>query len=62
MLLSLVVIFTQSIQLSKIVERFTSLPSRPEAAQAFLLKVQAPLTQNLNLKQLRIPIESEWWS
>jgi hypothetical protein len=28
--------------------------SRPEAARAFLLKVQAPLAQNLNLKQISL--------
>ena len=29
--------------------------SRPEAARAFLLKIQSPFAQRLNLKQLRFP-------
>ena len=56
MLLSLVVIFTQSIQLSKIVERIALLLYRYRALgrlEAFLLKVQSRSLeeQGLNLKQ-----------
>ena len=56
MLLSLVVIFTQSIQLSKIVKRFALLRSQLRALrrlETFLLKVATSLSedQRLNLKQ-----------
>jgi len=36
--------------------------SRPEAARAFLLKVQIPFTQDLNLKQICFLFEEKWWS
>ncbi len=72
MLLSLVVIFTQSIQLSKIVERFALLRYRYRALRRLEHSCSrfnlCSHLRRLNLKQTSLayisnmPIEKLWWS
>jgi hypothetical protein len=70
MLLSLVVIFTQSIQLSKIVERFASLRNHFAPSGGLSIPAQGSTSQawRLNLKQTSLALHIEyanrevWWS
>jgi hypothetical protein len=70
MLLSLVVIFTQSIQLSKIVERFALLQNHFAPSGGLSIPAQGSIStaQRLNLKQTSLALHIEyadqeiWWS
>jgi hypothetical protein len=69
MMLSLVVIFTQSIQLSKIVERFALLRNHFAPLGGLSIPAQgstsAHIKQIFNLKQTslsEIAFEWKWWS
>jgi hypothetical protein len=61
MLLSLVVIFTQSIQLSKIVERFASLRNHFAPSGGLSIPAQGSISTawKLNLKQTSLDVSVE---